>query len=72
MIPAAGFLEALKNAKQQFYMGDKSRAEKSHYGMGLFISNTIVTQHGGSLELENSAETGGGKVTIEIPVSTEK
>lgn len=64
--------EALKNAKQQFYMGDKSRAEKSHYGMGLFISNTIVTQHGGSLELENSAETGGGKVTIEIPVSTEK
>lgn len=58
--------EALKNAAQQFYMGDKSRSSKAHYGMGLFIANTIVRQHGGRLCLENSEETGGGKVTVEI------
>lgn len=63
--------EALKSAKQQFYMGDKSRTGKSHYGMGLFIANTIAMQHGGSLGLENDPETGGGKVTIEIPVDVE-
>lgn len=63
--------EALKNAAQQFYMGDKSRSSKSHYGMGLFIAHTIVRQHGGSLRLENSAETGGGQVTVEIPVKKE-
>lgn len=60
--------EAFKHAKQQFYMGDKSRTSKSHYGMGLYIANTIAVQHGGSLVLENSAETGGAKVTLEIPM----
>jgi signal transduction histidine kinase len=61
--------EALKSAKQQFYMGDKSRTSKSHYGMGLFIANTLAMQHGGSLVLDNSAETGGAKVTLEIPIN---
>ncbi len=36
--------------------------------MGLFIAKSIVEQHGGVLLLENSEETGGGKVTIIIPV----
>ena len=61
--------DALKNAAQQFYMADKSRTSKAHYGMGLFIAKSIVEQHGGALLLENSEETGGGKVTIKIPVS---
>ena len=61
--------DALKNAAQQFYMADKSRTSKAHYGMGLFIAKSIVEQHGGVLLLENSEETGGGKVTIKIPVS---
>lgn len=60
--------DALKNAAQQFYMADKSRTSKAHYGMGLFIAKSIVEQHGGVLLLENSAETGGGEVAIEIPV----
>ncbi len=60
--------DALKNAAQQFYMGDKSRSSKAHYGMGLFIANSIAVRHGGTLLPENSAETGGGKVTVEIPV----
>ncbi|MGW8115276.1 sensor histidine kinase [Caproicibacterium sp. NSD3] len=59
--------DALKNAAQQFYMADKSRTSKAHYGMGLFIAKSIVEQHGGVLLLENSEETGGGKVTIKIP-----
>jgi len=60
--------DALKNAAQQFYMADQSRTSRAHYGMGLFIAKSIVEQHGGVLLLENSEETGGGKVTIIIPV----
>lgn len=59
--------DALKNAAQQFYMGDKSRSSKAHYGMGLFIANSIAEQHKGTLIIENSLETGGGMVTLRIP-----
>jgi signal transduction histidine kinase len=61
--------DALKNAAQQFYMADKSRTSKAHYGMGLFIAKSIVEQHGGVLLLGNSEETGGGKVTIKLPTN---
>ncbi|MFA9462808.1 MAG: ATP-binding protein [Velocimicrobium sp.] len=57
----------LKQATQQFYMGDKSRTSNTHYGMGLFIANSIAIQHGGTLSIANSEVTGGGIVTIEIP-----
>lgn len=59
--------DALKNAANQFYMSDKSRTSKTHYGMGLFIAKSIAVQHSGTLLIENSSETGGGKVTIQIP-----
>ncbi len=58
--------EDLKNAGMQFYQGDSSRSSKSHYGMGLFIADTIVRQHGGSLRIANSSAKGGGMVTIEF------
>ncbi|GKX31569.1 two-component sensor histidine kinase [Vallitalea longa] len=61
--------DALKNATQQFYMADKSRTAKNHYGMGLFIAKSIAEQHGGILSIDNSAKTGGGKVMIELPVN---
>lgn len=62
-----GFSESdLKEADRQFYMGDKSRSAKGHYGMGLYIAQTIATQHGGTLTLSNSELTGGGKATITI------
>lgn len=58
--------EDLKNATKQFYQSDSSRSSKLHYGMGLFIADSIVKQHGGALLLANSPVTGGGMVTIEI------
>ena len=58
--------EDLKNATNQFYQGDFSRSSKLHYGMGLFIADSIVKQHGGTLTVTNSPVTGGGMVTIEI------
>lgn len=69
----AGFSsESLKHAAQQFYMGDSSRTSKTHYGMGLYIANSIVNQHGGELVLDNSQETGGAEITIKIPYESSK
>lgn len=50
-----GFTQsALLHATEQFYMDDDSRtAAGSHYGMGLYIVDTIVKQHNGLLMLEN-------------------
>lgn len=58
----------LKQAAEQFYMGDHSRSSQDHFGLGLFIAKSIAQQHGGTLILSNSPETGGGLVTIEIPI----
>jgi K+-sensing histidine kinase KdpD len=38
-----------------------------HFGMGLYITNSIVKQHNGELTLKNSDKTGGAEVTIKIP-----
>ena len=59
--------EDIKSAAKQFYMGDRSRASKVHYGIGLFIAAGIIELHGGTLEIANSPLTGGGQVTIIIP-----
>ncbi|WP_231503684.1 sensor histidine kinase [Paenibacillus sp. 1-18] len=61
--------EALKQAAEQFYMGDSSRRLNGHYGMGLYITKSIVNLHGGTLHIANSTDTGGGQVSIEIPIS---
>jgi signal transduction histidine kinase len=58
--------EDLKKAAMQFYQGDSSRSSKSHYGMGLFIADSIVRQHGGSIDIANFHAKGGGMVTIEF------
>lgn len=77
--------KALCHAKEQFYMDDDSRgAADSHFGMGLYIVDTIVKQHEGELILENApvvscaegtssgsesgAVHGGAKVTVRIPI----
>lgn len=57
--------EALQQATQLFYMGDKSRSTQGHYGMGLTFAHNIVVLHGGKLTLRN-ADSGGGQVVIEL------
>ena len=59
--------EDLLHAQEQFYMADHSRSSNLHFGMGLFITKSIVKQHGGQLILNNSEKTGGAQVTISIP-----
>ena len=59
--------EALHHAQEQFFMGDKSRTSNMHFGMGLYITSSIIKQHGGQLVLSNSKKTGGAQVIIKIP-----
>lgn len=59
--------ENLLHAEEQFYMADHSRSSNLHFGMGLFITKSIVQHHGGQLDLSNSEKTGGAQVTISIP-----
>lgn len=54
---------ALKYGLERFFMDDKSRNYQHHYGMGLYITNSIVTQHGGKVELKNKR---GAEVDIII------
>lgn len=65
----AGFsAKDLKEATKQFYRGDPSRNSANHHGMGLYIAQSIISKHGGTLTLENDSMSGGGKVTITIPI----
>ena len=59
--------EALHHAQEQFFMGDKSRSSNMHFGMGLYITSSIIKQHGGQLVLSNSKKTGGAQAIIKIP-----
>lgn len=59
--------EALQHAQERFFMDDQSRNSKLHFGMGLYITNSIMEQHNGQLILENSKDTGGAKVILKIP-----
>ena len=59
--------EDLHHAQEQFFMGDKSRTSNMHFGMGLYITSSIIKQHGGQLVLSNSKKTGGAQVIIKIP-----
>lgn len=60
--------EELKAAPDQFFQGDRSRHRKGHYGMGLYIADSFIRQQGGTMEVENSAETGGARIKVRIPL----
>lgn len=69
-----GFTQsALRHAKEQFYMDDDSRSvTSSHYGMGLYIVDTIVKQHGGEVILSNASDAtklSGARVTLRLPAA---
>ncbi len=57
----------LNEATKQFYRGDSSRNAGNHHGMGLYIAQSIVQSHDGTLLIANDLSAGGGKVTITIP-----
>ena len=57
--------EALVHGTEQFFRGDKSRSEKGHYGMGLYIAKTFAESRGGRLLLGKSEELGGAEVIME-------
>ena len=59
--------EALHHAQEQFFMGDHSRNSNLHFGMGLYITSSIIKQHNGQLILKNSDKTNGAQVVIKIP-----
>lgn len=60
--------EEMKSATEQFYRGDKSRNSKNHYGIGLYITQNFVKQHGGNIYLSNSERLCGAKVVLEISI----
>lgn len=67
----SGFSEiALKKATELFYMDDKSRHAKGHYGMGLTFAKNAVNLHNGELALGNT-KAGGGEVRVKIPLNKE-
>ncbi|WBW95133.1 sensor histidine kinase [Oceanirhabdus sp. W0125-5] len=59
---------ALKHATEQFYMEDTSRGRKNHYGLGLYIVNSIIKQHNGTIEITNDELTGGARISIHLPL----
>lgn len=58
--------EALRHAKEQFYMDDISRSSRTHFGIGLYAADSIAEGHGGHLTVKNSKKTHGGEVTLTI------
>lgn len=59
--------EALIHAQEQFFMGNKSRTSNMHFGMGLYITSSIIKQHNGQILLRNSDITKGAEVIIKMP-----
>lgn len=58
--------EGLENARNQFYMEESQRKVGKHYGIGLYIAQTIATKHGGEVVLKNREDRKGAEVSLII------
>lgn len=58
--------EGLKNATNQFYMEESERKVGKHYGIGLYIAETIAKKHGGEIVLKNREDTQGAEVSLSV------
>lgn len=68
----SGFtVEEVEKSTNLFYMSDKSRSKKGHYGIGLAFVKNAVNYYNGQLYIQNSNK-GGGEVIIEIPLQTKQ
>lgn len=54
----------------RFYRADKSRTDKTHFGLGLSVARELATLHGGNLTVEDSP-AGGAVFTLVLPFSPE-
>ena len=60
--------EALCHAADPFFMDEKSRNSKLHFGIGLYAADQIIRQHGGCMKLGTAERISGAQVRIEIPL----
>ncbi|MDO5400501.1 MAG: HAMP domain-containing sensor histidine kinase [Eubacteriales bacterium] len=56
-----------KRIFERFYQGEKSRANRAHFGLGLSIAAEIVRRHHGKLWVED-APGGGAEFILELPL----
>lgn len=52
---------------ERFYRADRSRTDRSHFGLGLSIAKEIVDLHNGTISVEDS-HLGGTSFTISLPI----
>ena len=53
---------------ERFFQVDKSRRDKSHFGLGLSIAKELAELHGGQLTITDT-EGGGATFTLILPSS---
>lgn len=58
--------DGIKHCTDPFFRDEKEK-DKTHFGLGLYISKIICEKHGGSLSVCNNTN-GGGKVTAKFSV----
>lgn len=51
---------------ERFYRADRSRTDRSHFGLGLSIAKEIIDLHNGTISVEDSP-LGGTSFTISLP-----
>lgn len=59
--------EDLKNALNSYYKNNPDN-DKSHFGLGLYISNILIKKHNGLIKLSNSKDN-GAKVNIKFLIN---
>ena len=59
--------ESLRRATELFYTDNEGRTNNSHYGLGLTFSEKVITQHGGTITLRNTAQH-TGEVVVALPI----
>ena len=53
---------------ERFYRADRSRTDRSHFGLGLSIAKEIIDLHKGSISVDDS-ELGGTCFAITLPLT---